>query len=70
MNQTNLMKQILEQQLIQTLLAKASDEERETAMKMIEDVTSNVQSHLDKMLPAIQAMPTSQLEKILREQAK
>jgi hypothetical protein len=70
MQQTDLLKQVLEQQLIQTLLSKATEEERESAMKMIEQVTKDVQSHLDRMLPAIQAMPTSQLEKILRDQAK
>ena len=70
MAQNELMKKILEQSLISELLSRTSSEEREKAMKMIEEITAGVQAHMDRIIPAIDSIPPTQLEKILKEQVK
>lgn len=70
MPHNELMKKILEQTLINELLSRTNDEERERAMKMIEEITSGVQAHMDRIIPAIDSIPPTQLEKILRDQVK
>jgi hypothetical protein len=70
MEQIDLMKKVMEQKLIQDLLAAVPEDQKPDAMKLIEDVTKGVQEKFSAALPALQAMPATQLEKILRDQAK
>jgi len=60
----------MEQKLIQDLLAAVPEDQKPDAMKLIEDVTKGVQEKFSAALPALQAMPATQLEKILRDQVK
>jgi len=64
------MKKVMEQKLIQDLLAAVPEDQKPDAMKLIEDVTKGVQEKFSAALPALQAMPATQLEKILRDQVK
>ena len=70
MEQIDLMKKLMEQKLIQDLLAAVPEDQKPDAMKLIEDVTKGVQEKFSAALPALQAMPATQLEKILRDQVK
>jgi hypothetical protein len=70
MEQIDLMKKVMEQKLIQDLLAAVPEDQKSDAMKLIEDVTKGVQEKFSAALPALQAMPATQLEKILRDQVK
>jgi hypothetical protein len=70
MEQIDLMKKVMEQKLIQDLLAAVPEDQKPDAMKLIEDVTKGVQEKFSAALPALQAMPATQLEKILRDQVK
>jgi hypothetical protein len=66
----DIKKQVMEQKLIQQLLERMPEDQKENAMAMIDEITGNVQKQVASFIPGLQAIPPSQLEKILRDQVK
>lgn len=70
MMNNDIMKRVMEQKLMQELLIRVPEEQREDAMRMVKDIVEGVQEKMNAALPAIQSVSPVQLEKILREQVK
>ncbi len=70
MEKIDLMRQVLEQKLIQDLLKQVPEERKDEAMNMLKDIIEGVQGQLNNAMPSLSAISPTQMEKILRDQAK
>jgi len=66
----NIKQRVMEQKLIQQLLERMPDDQKENAMAMIDEITGHVQKQMASFMPGLQSIPPSELEKILRDQVK
>jgi len=68
MRNPNVMNEIMNNPIVKAMLEQASPEEKEEGMRMIKEVSTTIQGKISTMMPALDSMNPTQLEKLLREQ--
>jgi hypothetical protein len=68
MRNPNVMNEIMNNQIVKAMLEQASPEEKEEGMRMIKEVSASVQEKISTMMPSLDSVNPTQLEKLLREQ--
>lgn len=68
MKNPNILNEIMGNELVKSLLEQATPEEREEGLRMINEISSGVQKQISEMLPALNNVTPTQLEKLLKEQ--
>jgi hypothetical protein len=68
MRNPNVMNEIMNNPIVKAMLEQASPEEKEEGMRMIKEVSASVQEKISTMMPSLDSVNPTQLEKLLREQ--
>jgi|LakMenEpi03Aug12_release.lakeMendotaPanAssembly.Ray.scaffolds.fasta_scaffold01900_36 hypothetical protein len=68
MRNPNVINEIMNNPIVKAMLEQASPEEKEEGMRMIKEVSTTIQGKISTMMPALDSMNPTQLEKLLREQ--